>query len=79
MLFELLNAVLELDDFDGAAEACSSSVGFQLREEVVVGGILAAQPDVVECFLAKGRVVLARLEHTWARVSLFPRRSDIPC
>lgn len=51
MLPELLDPVLEFDDFDGAAEAGSSSEGFELGEQVVVGGVLAAQPNVVECFL----------------------------
>lgn len=51
MLFEFLDAVLELDDLNGTAEARSSSVGFQLGEQVVVGGVLAAQPNVAECLL----------------------------
>lgn len=48
---ERLDAVRELDDFDAAAETRLGHVGLDLRQEVVVGGRLAAEPWVLECFL----------------------------
>lgn len=51
VFLELGNAILELDNFNDTAKACSSSVSLELGQQVVIGGVLAAQPDVAQGFL----------------------------
>lgn len=51
MFSELVDSVLELDDFDGAAEAGLSAEGLDFWQQVVVGGGLAAEPDVAQSLL----------------------------
>lgn len=51
VFLELVDSVLELDDFDGAAEAGPSAEGLDFWQQVVVGSILAAEPDVAQSLL----------------------------
>lgn len=48
---ELVDPVLELDNFDGAAEARPSAEGLDFWQQVVVAGGLAAEPDVAQSLL----------------------------
>lgn len=51
MFSKLVDSVLEFDDFNGATEARPSSESLDFWQQIVVGGVLATEPDMSQSLL----------------------------